>query len=400
MKTVRPTHLLDGTEIHYLWELSAGKQAECDDHKDILFTAARSITALGWGIDMAIGNGQLLTSEQADCLHGQRWRPVDGRSAIRLRVPRQGTLAALAARYDAFLQRLPASGGFVPVPPLTAFATVGYRCDTDLSSRPFAAFELLTPDAERFRAFDPVRRTLNVAGMVRAAAADAASRHRPDDLDWVKTFVLGIGDGPDHQATTDARLSYIPIPTIEERKHDRGMTPVVGSIRRVLVVEPADGAGMDVAWVRQRLSGQSLHAEGTRDVAAILSLLPTGGRRTPRVLQWYVPPNGSRMWSSVTPVILPGYDDRNQTKTEQLLRRTLDHAGFPHRLQSAAVFEWRREGFRPGVDLARRYRVAAHHEPLPRYHVRITWPVPVQGPICLGRGRHYGMGLLATDEAP
>jgi CRISPR-associated protein Csb2 len=65
-----------------------------------------------------------------------------------------------------------------------------------------------------------------------------------------------------------------------------------------------------------------------------------------------------------------------------------------------ACFEWRREGFRRGLDLAKRYTVAAHHQRLPSYHVRITWPVSVQGPLCLGAGRYYGMGLFATEESP
>ena len=49
---------------------------------------------------------------------------------------------------------------------------------------------------------------------------------------------------------------------------------------------------------------------------------------------------------------------------------------------------------------ARRYVVGAHHCCLPRYHVRVTWPVPVRGPLCLGAGRYYGMGLFAAEESP
>jgi CRISPR-associated protein Csb2 len=396
MKPVRPTRLLGGDAVHYLWELSDAARAECDGHKEALFAAARSVVALGWGIDMAVGNGQLLTNEAADSLPGERWRPVTGAPPTRLRVPRPGTLAALTARHEAFLNRLPSSGGVVPVPPLTAFATAGYARDTDVSPRPFAAFALLTPDAERFRAFDTVRRTPAVAGMVRHATGKAADLHRADDPSWVDTFVRGHGDGPKERATTDQRFAFVPLPTVEERRANGRMSPVVGSIRRVLVVEPPGGSGAEVAWVRQRLSGQSLIDEHTGQPAATLSLIP---KNDPR-LRWYVPERGARVWSTVTPVILPGYDDRDRKKTEHLLTKALEQAGFPRHLQHDAVFEWRREGYRPGLDLARRYCVGSHHERLPRYHVRITWPAPVRGPVCLGTGRYYGMGLFASEESP
>jgi CRISPR-associated protein Csb2 len=86
----------------------------------------------------------------------------------------------------------------------------------------------------------------------------------------------------------------------------------------------------------------------------MLSLIPTADRR----LRWYVAPSGARVWSTVTPVILPGYDDRDSNRTEELLRTALDHAGFPTQLRDQALLEWRSVGFRAGLDLARRYKVS------------------------------------------
>src|SRR5262249_38728087 len=120
--------------------------------------------------------------------------------------------------------------------------------------------------------------------------------------------------------------------------------------------------------------------------------IPTNDPR----LRWYTSP--SCVWSSVTPVILPGYDDCDAKKTDRLLRATLHQAGFPPKLSDSAALEWRRVGFWAGLDLAGRYKVGAHHARLPRYHVRIAWPVPVPGPICFGAGRYYGMGLFAREE--
>jgi CRISPR-associated protein Csb2 len=396
LKTVRPTRLHGGDVVRYLWALSDAGRGGAEPYLAVLFTAARCISALGWGVDLAVGDGQVLTQAEVDRLPGERWRPVVGPAPTRLRVPREGTLEALTARHEAFLRRLPASGGFVPVGPLTEFATVSYRRDGELASRPLAAFALLRPDAETFCVFDPVRRTPTVAGMTRHAVGQAASVLRPDEPGWVNAYVRGHGDGANEQSTTDQRFAYLPIPTLEERKSNGRTHRVVGGVRRVLVVEPPGGAGAEASWVRQRLSGRPLTDERTGLPGAVLSLLP----RDDRTLCWYLAETGARAWSTVTPVILPGYDDRDRRKTEGLLRKTLGQAGVAPVLRDGAAIEWRKEGFRPGVELARRYCVSAHHEPLPRYHVRITWPTAVQGPLCLGAGRYYGMGLFAAEGLP
>lgn len=130
-------------------------------------------------------------------------------------------------------------------------------------------------------------------------------------------------------------------------------------------------------------------------------------------------------WASSFPprwrTILPGHDEADPRKfsrrlsrvgpeerqeklqklhatAEGLFRKALAQAGIPGHLRDQAVLEWRPVGFRAGLDLARRYRTCSHHEPLPRYLVRITWPVPVPGPLCLGVGRFYAMGLFAAEE--
>ncbi len=400
MKTVRPMHL-NGTDtpehdaVHYLWELSDAAQVECEQHAEVLFAAARSVVALGWGIDMAIGTGKLLSPEDADRLPGERWRP--GTAALRLRVPRRGTLSALLGRHEAFLQRLPPEGGFVPVPPLTTFEQVGYRRDTDPRARPFAAFALLDPQAERFYARDSVRGTPAVAGMLRHATAAAAALHRPDAPGWVDTFVLGHGDGAGQRATTDQRLAYLPLPTIEERRHAGRLQRVVGSIRRVLVVEPAGGRGAELAWVRQRLPGQPLVDERSGRPVALLSLLPGSDPR----LRWYMGPADA--WTTVTPVVLPGHDDGQPAKTERLLRKAVVQAGYPPTLAQAAELEWRAAGFVMGVGLAGDYTSPAYLRRYPKYHVHLRWrdamgqPLQVRGPLALGAGRYLGLGLFVTD---
>jgi CRISPR-associated protein Csb2 len=154
LKPVRPTHLL-GDTLHYLFHLPNG---QCP-HLETLQSAARSITHLGWGIDMVAGDASVITSDEADKLPGHRWRetPTGG---VPLRVPMAGTLDDLMRKHQDFLQRI-SEDGFRPVPPLRAFRVARYHSATVASSglpaRPWCAFGILKPDFSRNAAFNTVQ---------------------------------------------------------------------------------------------------------------------------------------------------------------------------------------------------------------------------------------------------
>jgi CRISPR-associated protein Csb2 len=101
-------------------------------------------------------------------------------------------------------------------------------------------------------------------------------------------------------------------------------------------------------------------------------------------------------------MVLPGYDDKHKSKTEELIRRGIRQAGYSELLAKYAELDWRMVGYWPGTDLARRYEPPEYLRNFPRYHVRITWrdangnQVPIRGPICIGGGRFIGLGLFAA----
>lgn len=399
LKTVRPTHMRDGEEfpaVHYVWEITDVNKAGCEKHKESLFAAARSVVALGWGVDMAVGHGRMLDGAGLRELEqkGERWNPTaEGRS--RLRVPVAGTFDDLVRRHHDFVNRLPPTGGFVPVPPLTVFEVVGYRRDTDVAERPVVAFELRTPEFDRFQPYDPVRRTPAVAGMVRNAVAELARQTRP--FGWtdenINTFVHGhTPSGTDRArgAGADNRFSYLPLPSLE-RRGSSGTH--VGAIRRVLIVAPAEHRAA-VTWARV-LSGQALTPErDTRAAALRIIDRPTANLRTDRNLSPYL--GASRVWSTVTPVVLHRHEP-TAVEVRGLLETAFRHAGFSDAVVSGLELEWRNVGFRAGVDLAARYETP---EKLtgPRYHVRVRFAHPVRGPLAVGAGRYRGLGLFAAEE--
>jgi CRISPR-associated protein Csb2 len=116
---------------------------------------------------------------------------------------------------------------------------------------------------------------------------------------------------------------------------------------------------------------------------------------TLRARTWVGP---SYEWASVTPVVLHHYPKRaRENDVERILLESFESAGLPApiqiRAQSVSIFE--------GVGLAKSMpEFAEGGEKLCRYqvHVVVKFPVPVEGPVLVGRGRFRGYGLLRPME--
>jgi CRISPR-associated protein Csb2 len=176
---------------------------------------------------------------------------------------------------------------------------------------------------------------------------------------------------------------------------------------------PADA---EIAWASRALPGHTLRKAGNGEHAAVLGALPGGDMVTARYTR------ASSTWTSVTPVVLPGYDDpahyrrrmaqgvaaleqksllaKLNARIDRLIRKAIVQAGFSQELAQHARLEWRRVGFLAGTEPAERYGVPDHLKRLPRTHLRIEWrdrqgsPVEVPGPCLLGGGRFCGLGLM------
>lgn len=415
MKAVRPM-LLSGDAVHYIWQVSEPCGDEINHHIRVLSEIAGSVVALGWGIDMVVGHGGTLSMEQSGSLAGERWIPAASGNRG-LRVPIDGTLSDLIHRYAGFLRRL-GPDGFVAPPPLSAYKKIEYRLATAPAPRSVAAFSLLRLDASGFQSFGTARRALAVAGMTRGAASAAAKRAGwPESK--IQAFVLGHGEpdqGGEHFTVGPRRFAYLPLPSMEAR--GEGRSRVAGSVRRVMLTSFAEGCEEEFAWVRRNLAGQELIDERTRRSVALLSLIP----ESERGVGCYLRPASA--WATVTPLVLPGYDDpkhyrrrmqseigpeeqrdlleRLEGRIDGLIRKAITQAGFAQTLADHAELEWRKVGFWPGADLAERYGVPDHLKRFPRLHVMIRWrdaqgnAIPIAGPVCIGGGRFYGLGLFAA----
>jgi CRISPR-associated protein Csb2 len=401
MKPIRPTHLLDGSTVHYLWALPEPHTDQTANHIAALTAAAHSIVALGWGVDSVIGDARMLSTAEADALPGECWRPTTAMpsSGGALRVPAKDTFDALTVRHEVFLNRL--AGGFrrdVPPLPERAFGRVTYTSSNDPLPRPLAAFALRPIDPESRATWRVFRqeRAAWVAAMLRHAACEAAR----SDLDpsgwrteeWGRRFVAGHGPDPNEKRRPAddeyPRFSYFPLPSIGHPHAD-------GMIRRVIIAEPFGGDGRAADWARRRLSGAVLVEQGTSEAVASLELVESGDREFRSVFSSYVGDASSREWVSVTPVILPGLDDNKPTKREKLLLQCLRHAGLAAALVGLEVRRTAWVGPSPPCSDYVRSQYLKH---LPAWHARLIFREPVSGPLALGAGRHCGLGVFARMD--
>jgi CRISPR-associated protein Csb2 len=422
MKTVRPTRFRDGDTGSSVLVLGHDVSPDVARHVETIAAIARHVIALGWGIDVVSARADVLAEREIEALPGERWQDGPARSGGH-RVPVTGTLEALEARHRGFLARVQGSVWRAP-PALTRYRLVSYRRATDPISRPYAAFAIRDAAAsERFRAFDTARETVVVAGRLRdathrAALAAKAGQWPPTEI---ARFVLGHAEarGAAHEAAGPRRFAYLPVPTL----HARGPgDESAGAIRRVLLTSFADDCDGEIAWAASALAGVELLDEETREPVALLEALSGDDAACARC----APPRGASVWTSVTPVILPGHDDRKRlrarredegdamarrravlrrdARTDALLRKAIVQAGIDETLAAHAAITWQGPGLLAGVAHASTYRVPHHLARSPRLHVRIAWrtpggePLVMPGPLCIGSGRFYGLGLLVAER--
>jgi CRISPR-associated protein Csb2 len=379
-KDLRP-HLLDGDcTIRFLWPISDEHWQIAQPHADIICKEARHLHSLGLGIDLAVGNGRILSMAEKRALPGEIFIPAS--NGIGWRVPVQGSYDELETRYAAQSDRVRAGGGrgaqrwIAPPAPPKVFHETAYVPRTMPHEQRVHAFALVDEDGG-YRSFDP-RRVIEVAAWLRHAAHEMG-RSLGLDSDFVENFICG--HSPDVNSKND-RFSYLPLPTISAKGRD-------GRIRRVLIAEPVAGGGGKALGVARRLSGVSLVADGTGEIMADLLAIPEP--RTDGLLARYLRP--SVRWGSVTPMVLPGRDDRRCRKAYGLVLKALAQAGYTTpiagvHLQPEPVF--------PGAETARSYRVPAYLKLYPRTHAIITFAKPVSGPVALGGGRHLGLGVFCA----
>jgi CRISPR-associated protein Csb2 len=105
----------------------------------------------------------------------------------------------------------------------------------------------------------------------------------------------------------------------------------------------------------------------------------------------------SKVWASVTPVLLPRYPNAKtncQKRNEQmcaLVRDVCTHSNLPQP-KHIQVFE--HQSYLAGVPNPKQFKLLNKHDAKkPAVHVLIEFEKPISGPVVLGAGRYRGLGM-------
>lgn len=381
-KMVRPTLLNGDRLVQYAWKFDVS-QPDAKKHAEALNGAARHINALGWGIDLAIGHGEIAEHLPQPTESRVHYRPTTTvlLGGLDLRVPRRDSLMSLEQTYAAFLKRYELPG----ITKLESAGAIYEPCRYVVGTpRPYVAFRLVNPDGDTVS----IRHQLiaPLVGMIRALA------NRPH---VIETLGQGVSDreikGHPKESTGD-RVSILPLPTIRQG-------PTDGRIRRVMLAQPCESDGVLCDWLGRLFDGQELTPLRDEERFPPIFLERIAQRDT--VLPYYA--GISRVWASVTPVLLPGYDDRKDhrddhqkrlARAEQLVRKALRQAG----INVSGYVELSRVPYWTGSLHMRDYRPREKLAHYPRWHVRLTFDQPWTGPLAIGAGRHCGLGVFARVD--
>jgi CRISPR-associated protein Csb2 len=136
------------------------------------------------------------------------------------------------------------------------------------------------------------------------------------------------------------------------------------------------------------LAARGLHIPGIGDWS-LEAVDATPLNHNLRPATWTRP---SRHWTSITPILLDRFPKKNGPAVEDILAAACRRIGLP----SPLSIEHSPYSAVPGVPPVPAFRLRRKGEQRSRWgvHSTLDFPFPVRGPVLLGAGRYFGLGLM------
>jgi CRISPR-associated protein Csb2 len=115
--------------------------------------------------------------------------------------------------------------------------------------------------------------------------------------------------------------------------------------------------------------------------------------QTLRAVTWTSP---ARRWSSVTPILLDRFPKKKGPTVEEILAAACRRIGLPE----PVAIEHGPYSKVQGVAPVPAFRLQRKADEKPRWgvHATLEFPGEVVGPVLLGAGRYFGLGLMRPDR--
>lgn len=375
----------------YAWALEDARDEE--SAMEVCRSADR-LYQLGCGLDMAWAWGELVDGPELDARLSAYAGTVLRPSAVGsgLDCPCEGSLASLQRRYASpRFGRGDDAAVFSPRPP-PVFRRVNYD---DRTWRGVFTLRAESP-ATGFFAF-PLARTAELVTWLRDETARRLTEALPPRRAEIERVLVGRKPDGTNDGPASERVRFIPLASIGHEHVDR-------EIRRVLVEVPA-ACPLRADDVRWAISG--LVRADAETGEASFTVTPTD---EDAMLAHYV--KSSILWRTVTPAALPEIVRRRRIDPERqaeeakggaermdehanaagAVMQALRHAQIDTRPEAIRV---QREPFEGRGQRVEAFAEGTRFDKHRLWHVEITFERSLRGPVIIGDGRFFGLGVLA-----
>jgi CRISPR-associated protein Csb2 len=329
----------------------------------LLSAVAENVTYLG-------SSRSLVRVRLTDGAPEPNWIPDEDGDAL-LRVPGKGRLERLEWHYQNGLR-----------PPAGAFQRYARGPSQQEAALPESTFGEMVV----YRLGGPV--TMEIETTLKLTdALRAAVMRRAQDTAGVVPELLSGHDEQGH-ASRKTHAAYIALPFVSETK-----VHADGHVLGLAVVLPRGLPAQQRRQLMRPLLGLdhlNVTGVGRLELQRLTPDMPVPQRNL-QEKAWAEP---ARRWASVTPVLLDRFPKRNGRCLGKVLARSCEHVGLPHPVEVRADRHSPLFGVEPSSHFVTKRPTPGWPEARLYTHVTLTFPEPVQGPILLGAGRYFGLGLL------
>lgn len=378
-KSMRLHPLPSDCRVTYRWDFA--DEGDAAHHADVVSAMASLVTYLGRAVDLAYARGEVHSEPQTStAVERKLWQPREVLGGEWL-VPSTGFL-------DLCKRRFPRSVSDVP-PDFTNSKQVDYSDEPKSPDKvPSALFELFRPDGSR-KSFDP-RRLREAAGMVRHVFSrwieenPRMKSHYGEDR--LTRLLLGHQNAGISGCSLGGHFGTVPLPSVNAD------FTADGDIRRVLIIGWGINDDEDRWLFRDLVRGiDGMELVDNGRTTGFLRIARSATLQTTLERWTTFDKKPTKVWRTVTPIILTGHPRRGRT-LEMCLMRALVQQGIPgDAIESVATYSG---PLVPKCPAAREFRVADYLATTQRVHAEIIFHQPRTGPLVVGRGRFAGFGVM------
>ena len=400
-KVWKPKLFNQDATFHYAWQFD-----ETDGslvHAQRICEYADRLYQLGRGIDQAWAVGDILEiqtlEEMLIAYRGAVHRPTSSRTGTILARPQKGSLKSLKDRYATMGQRF-------------AIQRQGRSAKLQFAQAPKPRFTGTTYDSPpnqqlfelRSRAIHsdliawPLHRIADLVLAIRDSAVAKLKRGLPGQEPQIEKCLVGRkGDGQD-DAPKATRVRILPLASIGHVHADH-------AIRRILIEVPANCLlrSDDIFWAVSGLELDSLNLQGC---------ILTPSQETSMLQHYGVGDQSYTRWRTITPAVLPEVARRRRIEPSRRVSeaksgeeraaeqqgaagavlQALRYLEIPTRVDTVRV---QREPFEATGERVETFAPGTRFQKERLWHVELIFTEPFSGPLIIGDGRYYGLGLMA-----